>query len=145
MGVKADLKSAMKDAMKAKDKRALETIRALLSALQYEEMKQKNEDLPESEVLAVLKGERKKLGETKEFAEKDNRTEAIDEINAQIAVIDRFLPSQLDEAALRRIITELPEEKRANVGMIMKHLQSTHAGEYDGKLASQVARDVTAQ
>ena len=143
MTIKATLKQEMKAAMKAKEKVKLETVRALLSALQYEEMNKKTDELSEEAALGVLKAEQKKLQETKDFAEKADRTESAAEADAQIAIIDLFLPSQLAREQIERIISEFSrEDPEANMGSIMKHLQQNYSGQYDGKVASEVAREV---
>jgi len=143
MTIKVTLKQEMKNAMRAKEKVKLETVRALLSALQYEEMNKKTDELSEEAALGVLKAERKKLQETKDFAEKAGRTESVAETDAQIAIIDLFLPSQLAREQIETIITEFSkEDPAANMGSIMKHLQQNYSGQYDGKVASEVAREV---
>jgi len=143
MTIKATLKQEMKNAMKAKEKMKLETVRALLSALQYEEMSKKTEELSEEQALAVLKAERKKLQETREFAEKAGRSESVAETEAQISVIDLFLPSQLARDQIEKIISDFSKQTpEANMGTIMKHLQQKYSGQYDGKVASEVAREV---
>jgi uncharacterized protein YqeY len=145
MSRKSELKTAMKDAMKAKERGTVEMIRALLSAIQYEEMNKKVDELADDQVLAVIKRERKKLAETKDFAEKDNRTETVEEINTQIAIVDRFLPQQLSKEDLEKIVRDYcASESNANVGGIMKHLKENYTEQYDGKLASEVARTVIA-
>ncbi|MCB0328465.1 MAG: GatB/YqeY domain-containing protein [Bdellovibrionales bacterium] len=145
MELKAKLKAEMKEAMKAKNKLALETIRSLLSAIQYEEMNKKVDELADDQILNVIKAERKKLVETKEFAEKDGRTDTAEELTRQLAVLDSFLPAQLAREEIERIISEYSAaDTDANVGSIMKHLQQNYSGQYDGKLASEIARQVLA-
>lgn len=102
--LKQTLKDAVKDAMRAKDKLALETIRSLLSSIQYEEMAQKVDDLADEKILSVIQGELKKLKESLEYAEKDGRAEMIEELNTRISCVSNFLPKQLSEDELKKII-----------------------------------------
>lgn len=141
MSLKDQLAAARKDAMKTKDKLSLETIRSLLSAIQYEEMNKKTDALSEEQLIAVVKAEAKKLRETKEYAEKADRPETVAETDARLAVLDRFLPSQLSEQELEKIVVEYSEsESAANVGLVMKYLKENYSGRYDGKLASDVVK-----
>lgn len=140
--MKDKLKSDMKEAMKAKDKLKLSVIRSLLSALQYEEM-QKKAELSEDQILAVLKNELKKRKESLEFAEKDNRETEIEELNTEIAVVESYLPTQLSEDKLKEILTQFKAENAdANMGQAMQFLKSNYAGQYDGKLASSLAKEL---
>lgn len=138
--MKERLKNDMKEAMKAKDKLTLSTVRALISAIQYEEM-QKGEDLKEEQYIAIFKNEVKKRKETLEFLEKADKQDEIKEANAEILVIEKYLPSQLSEAKLKEILEELKSsDANANMGLAMKHLKDNFNGQYDGKMASSLAK-----
>jgi hypothetical protein len=139
--MKTRLKTEMKEAMKAKDKVRLATIRSILSAIQYEEMQKGTEDLPEDAILALIKAESKKRKESLQFATDADRDEEIAQLNTEIAVIDSFLPQQLSEEELEKIITDLQSEQPDVVmGAVMKQLKEKYFGQYDGKLASQLAK-----
>ena len=100
-------------------------------------MNKNTDDLSDDKVMAVLQAEQKKLNETKEFAEKDGRTDAVEEADKRIAVIATFLPSQLGRTEIEKIISDYSaSDNAANVGSIMKHLKENYSGQYDGKLAS---------
>ena len=142
MHFKEQLKADLKTAMKAKDKVSLVTIRAIMSAVQYEEM-QKSKDIEEAQFLAILKNEVKKRKETIEFLEKEDRTEEIAENNAEIAIIENYLPTQLDNDKLKNILVEFKEQNEsANMGTAMKFLKDSYPGQYDGKEASTIAKSV---
>ena len=141
--MKAKLKDAMKEAMKAKEKVKLQAIRGLLSALQYEEMQKGVDELPEAGAIAVLQTELKKRKESLEYAEKDGREDQINDINEEIALINSFLPQQLSEQELEQIIGDLKSaDEGLNMGGAMKALKENYAGQYDGKLASSIAKKV---
>lgn len=144
--MKEDLRTAMKEAMKAKEKVRLETIRAILTAIQYEEVAKGTEDLPKDSIIAILQNEGKKRREAIEFAEKANRAEAIETLKLEIAVIENFLPKQLSAHELEKIVSDLRTVNPAlNVGTAMKALKDGYLGQYDGKLASDVVRRVLGQ
>jgi len=60
----------------------------------------------------------------------------------EIGHLEGMLPKQLDEAALRTAIQQIVESGAKNIGEIMAGLKARHAGMYDGKLASTIAREV---
>ncbi len=141
--MKDRLKAALKEALKAKDQIKLDAVRSVLSAFQYEEIAKGVEDLPDEGKVAVLRLEIKKRREAIEFAEKANRPEQKEALEKEISVLEAFLPAQLSEADLEKIISELKAGTPGlNVGMAMKALKEKHSGQYDGKLASDIARKI---
>ena len=81
--MKKKLQEEMKNAMREKDKVRLMTIRGVLSAIQYEEMKKSKDCLSDDEIIAVLRSELKKRAESLEYAEKDGRTELIEDLKKE--------------------------------------------------------------
>lgn len=141
MSLKIKIKSLVPEAMKAKEKIRLDTLRNILSEIQYEEMQKKVDTLSDQDVITVLKREEKKRIESLEFSEKAGRVDMTADLKAELLVISSLLPSQLTESDLERIIKE-EAAKGLNMGLIMKALKDTYAGQYDGKLASEVAKRV---
>jgi len=139
--MKEKLKDNMKIAMKAKDKVRLETVRALISAIQYEEMQKGVEDLPSDAIVAILQREVKKRNEELEYAKQADRQDLQEKLNQESAIISEFLPKQLSSEELEEaILKELQSKPDQNMGMLMKSLKENYAGQYDGKLASELAR-----
>lgn len=143
--MKQQLQSAMKDAMRAKDKDRLEAIRTLLAAIQYEEMEKQVDELPPETTLAILQRELKKRKEEVEFAEKAARQDLLGKLRTEIGLIESFLPQQLTAEALEKTLLELKAANASlNMGGAMKLLKEKYAGQYDGKLASEIAKKVFA-
>ena len=139
--MKTKLKDAVKTAMKQKDKAKVTAIRGVLAAIQYEEMQKNVDDLAEADILKVIKSEIKKRNEEIEFAEKAERAETVAELKGEIEMLTAFLPTQLSETELETIISDLKSaEPEINLGGVMKKLNETHSGQFDGKTASSVAR-----
>lgn len=139
--MKAALKESLKEAMKAREKTRVDTIRSLLAAIQYDEMQKEVEDLTKEESIAALRRELKKRVEGIEFAKQAERSEELAQLTSEIAVIEGFLPSQLTEEQLESIISELQvKDPSINMGLAMKALKDSYAGQYDGKIASSVAK-----
>ena len=143
IAMKAKLKEALKPAMKAKDRVRLDTIRGILSEIQYEEMQRSVTDLTESDCTLILHRELKKRQESLQFAEQANREDSKTTLLLEISIIESFLPVQLDAQELERIILEVKSSTPdAALNTVMKHLKENYAGQYDGKSASEIAKMV---
>lgn len=141
--MKEKLQEAVRAAMKAKDRVRLDTVRMLLSAVQYEEMQKKADSLSEEQSAAVLQREVNKRKEEIEYAEKAGRADQKERLIQEIACIEEFLPKQLSPAELEKIITDLKSANPSvNMGGVMKALKESYAGQYDGKIASEAAKKV---
>lgn len=143
MSIKFKLKDGMKDAMRAKDKIRLDTIRLALSEIQYEEIQKKVGDLTDADITSVIQREIKKRKESIEIQEKAGRAEEAEKSRAEISVLESYLPKQLTESELRTVIEGYKASNPSlNVGLVMKLLKEQHAGSFDSKLASDVARTI---
>lgn len=139
--MKAALKENVKEALKARDKVRLETVRGILAAIQYEELQKGVEDLPADAVTAVLKAELKKRKEQLEFAEQGKRPDLVERSRAEILVVEGFLPKQMAREELEKIVTAMKQDNPAlDMGAAMKLLKEQYSGQYDGKLASEVVK-----
>ena len=143
MSIKATLRTEMTAAMKARDKQRLESIRGLLAAIQHEELSQNADEITSEETIAVVKREIRKSKEQQESAEQANRAEEIAKAKAEIAVFESFLPSQIGESELEKVVTDLKAKDPAiSMSLVMKHLKDTYPGQFDGKIASLVTKRV---
>ena len=141
--MKATLKEALKSAMKAQDKLRLETIRSVLTEIQYEEMQKSIDQLGAAECLQVALREVKKRHEAITFEEQAGRAEQKAKLQAEIAILEEFLPKQLSADDLEKIIVTLKESTPdLALNVVMKHLKDNYAGQYDGKSASEIAKRV---
>jgi uncharacterized protein YqeY len=121
----------------------METIRALLSEIQYEEMQKQVQELAPADSSVVLQREVKKRQEAIGFEEQANRQDAKTKLLGEIAIIEEFLPKQLSAAELEQVLSEYKASTPGAVmGTAMKFLKDTYAGQYDGKSASEIAKRV---
>lgn len=139
--MKAELKNALKSAMKAQDKLRMETVRSLLADIQYEEMQKEVEDLPAADCVSIIQRAVKKRQEEMQFAEQGNRQELISKLKEEIKICEEFLPKQLSASDLETIVTKMKGENPAlTLSVAMKQLKDGFAGQYDGKTASDVVK-----
>jgi uncharacterized protein YqeY len=140
--MKQKLQTALKDAMRARAQVKLDTIRALMSAIDYEE-EQKGGELDEATSTEIVKRELKKRKEEMEYAEKAARTDQIASLKEEMAILEGFLPQQMSDLELETLITSMKTATpELNMGGLMKLLKEQHAGLYDAKKASELAKRI---
>lgn len=146
--VKDRLTADMRAALKARDELTTSTLRMALAAIGTAEVAGKaKRELSDDEVLAVLTREAKKRREAADaFAEAGRADQAAKE-RAEGEVLDRYLPRQLDDAALAEIVgTALAEggfTGKGQMGPAMKAAQAAVAGRAEGgRVAAEVRRQL---
>lgn len=145
--LKATLSSAMKDAMRAKDKLSLGTIRMEQAGVKQKEIDEKIE-LDDAAVLAILtKLVKQREDAAKQYDEAD-RPELAETERAEADVLRGFLPAALDDAELNKLIDTAVEETGASsmqdMGKVMNWLKPKVAGRADmGKLSGQIKSRLT--
>lgn len=141
--IKTKLNDALKEAMKNKDNARRDVIRMTLSAVKQVEIDTQKE-LGEDDVLAVLQKEAKKRRETIDEMGKAGRE--TDSEQFELTVIEEFLPRQLtyDEvkAIAEEIIVQVGATSAKDQGKVMGPLMVRVKGVADGKIVSQVVRDL---
>ena len=145
MSTKEKLTSAMKDAMKAGDDLKKTTLRLALAAIKNLEIDTR-ETLDEPTILGLLQKEVKSRREAIADATTAGRADLIETAEAEIAVLEAFLPNPLDEAELRTLVQEAIAEVGAaslrEMGNVMKVLMPKTQGRADGKVVSGIVREL---
>jgi uncharacterized protein YqeY len=130
----------MKDAMRAQDKDRLGVIRMATAALKQIEVDERIE-LDDARVLAVLEKLVKQRRESAAAFEQGGRPELAAKENAEIAVLQSFLPAQLSDAEIDALITEVIAATGAttarDMGKVMNELRPRLAGRADAGAVSQ--------
>src|ERR1700749_2085306 len=105
--LKSRLKSDLTTAMKARDELSTATLRMVLTAVTNEEVAGTSaRELSDDEVMRVLPREAKKRREAAEAFDQAGRTELADRERAEGEVIDRYLPTQLDDDELQALVAQ---------------------------------------
>ncbi|MEC7523077.1 MAG: GatB/YqeY domain-containing protein [Myxococcota bacterium] len=142
MALKDQLLEDLKAAMKAKDEVAKLTLRSLKSDLAKKEV-ELGRDLDEKEEVALLSSAVKSRRDSVSEYEKAERKDLADAERAEIAVIERYLPAQLDEqearAAIESLAKELGVSEKKQMGQLMNAVMERYRGQIDGKQASRIA------
>ncbi|USQ79648.1 GatB/YqeY domain-containing protein [Ornithinimicrobium faecis] len=148
--LKDTLQRDLHDAMRARDKVRSMTLRMALTAISNEEVAgTQARVLTDDEVLKVLTKEAKKRREASEAYVGAGRQELADQEEAELVVLEAYLPEQLDDAALDELATAAVAEVGATgmqqMGQVMKVLQPRVAGRAEGgRIAAAVKRALSA-
>lgn len=143
----ARLTEDMKNAMKAKDTVALNVTRNLKSAIKYAAIRKGGADgeLDDTEAIAVVRKEMKKLQDSLAGFEQAGRSDSADAIKTEIAALEKYLPAGMsaDEltALVEAVIAETGATSKKEMGAVMKTLQERAAGRADNRaLSAEVAK-----
>lgn len=127
-------------ALKAGQKERLATLRLLLSQMKNEEIS-RGKELTSQDVLVLVQRGIKTRRDSVELFERGGRTDLVAREKEQIAILEDYLPLQLNAQELKQaalnIIQELKAETKKDMGRVMKALLDRHAGKVDGRQASQ--------
>lgn len=145
MSLQTKVMEALKEAMKAKDTVALESLRAIKSAILLAKTEAgAAEELSEADELKLLQKLVKQRKDSATLYTQQGRNDLAEPELAQMAVIEKFLPAQLSEAevetALRGIINQVGATTPKDMGKVMGVATKQLAGKADGKLISEIVK-----
>ncbi len=147
--IRDDIKAALVSAMKGGDKAATGTIRLIQSSIKNRDIELRTSDkAPEDDQLVteVMQKMIKQRRESADLYRKGNRAELADVEEAEIAVIERFLPKQMSDAearaAVQAIIGETGAESMKDMGKVMAEVKARHASALEPARASALVREL---
>ena len=145
--IRDDIKTALITAMKGGDKAATGTIRLIQSAIKNRDIELRTGTAPADDDLMVTEVLQKMIKQRRESVElyrKGNRAELADAEEAEIAVIERFLPKQMSDeeasAEIQAIIAEIGASGMKDMGKVMGEVKSRLAGQVDPSRASSMVK-----
>jgi len=150
MGLKEKLQSDLTEAIRSRAEVKAGTIRMLLAAITTEEVSGKSARvLTDAEIITVLSREAKKRREAVEAYVAAKRTDLADKEKAEGNVIAEYLPAQLSETEIKKMIADAIAETGASgpagMGQVMKVLSPKIAGKADGGLVSGLVKAALGQ
>ena len=150
MGLKEKLQSDLTDAIRSRAEVKSGTIRMLLAAITTEEVSGKAARvLKEDEIITVLSREAKKRREAVEAYVAAKRDDLADKERAEGEVIAQYLPAQLSEDEIKKMIADAISETGAagpaGMGLVMKVLSPKIAGKADGGVVSGLVKAALGQ
>tara|TARA_B110000503_G_scaffold38774_1_gene63770 strand:+ start:6221 stop:6682 length:462 start_codon:yes stop_codon:yes gene_type:complete len=145
MSLQQQIMDAMKIAMKGKDSQALEALRAVKSALLIAQTATgSKEEISEDEELKILQKQVKQRKDSAAIYSEQGRADLAEPELLQAAVIEKFLPQQLSEEEVAKvvdaIITETGATSMKDMGKVMGMANGKLAGKADGKTISTIVK-----
>jgi uncharacterized protein YqeY len=145
MGLKETLKSDLTEAIRSSNKVVSGTIRMVLTAITNEEVSGKEARvLSDEEIITVLSREAKKRREAAEEFAKAGRTDRAADEKAEGEVIAKYLPAQLSEDDIKKLIADAVASTGAagpaDMGKVMGVIKPKIAGKADGALVSSLVK-----
>ena len=146
MALEATIMSDLKEAMKAKDKVTLEALRAIKTAILNEKTAAGAKEMTEADELKLLTKLRKQRVESATIFREQNRLDLAEPEEAQIEVIERYLPAMMSEDEIRTKVAEIiaatGASSMADMGKVMGQATGAMAGRADGKVISGIVREL---
>ncbi|MEY2487289.1 MAG: uncharacterized protein QOH39_2937 [Verrucomicrobiota bacterium] len=133
----------LKEAMRAKDASRLSVLRMLKSALKYGAIEKSgaDADLNDTDATQVIRKQVKQRHDSIESFEKGGRPELAEKEKIELSILNSYLPQAMSPEELAKIVRETIAEvgatSKAQMGVVMKSLQTKIAGRADGKTLSQ--------
>ena len=149
MSLKSQVESGIKDAMRAKDQDTLRALRAIKSLILLEETKGgQTGEITEEDELKLLTKAAKQRRESIEVFRAQGREDLAEKEEAELMIVERFLPKQLSEdevkAILQEIIARVGALAPSDLGKVMGVATKELAGKADGKVISALAKSLLA-
>ncbi|MCA1654029.1 MAG: GatB/YqeY domain-containing protein [Sphingomicrobium sp.] len=149
--IRDDIKAALVTAMKGGDKPTTQTLRLVQSSIKNRDIEARTGKAPADDdtlVTEVLQKMVKQRRESVDLYRKGNREELAAQEESEIVVIDRFLPSQMDDAAAKAAIGAIIAETGAasvkDMGKVMALVKERHATSIEPARASALVRGLLA-
>ena len=135
--------SDLKVAMKERNLVGLDALRMLKSAIKNKSIEKKTDSLPDKAVLELIQKLIKQRKESIEQFKKGNRQDLEDKETKEIALLERYLPSQLSDADLQNLVRETIDvthaRTRSEMGRVMKEIMPKIKGRADSKRINEIA------
>ncbi|HVZ09642.1 GatB/YqeY domain-containing protein [Rhodopila sp.] len=138
MSLREQFTDQLKTSMKAGDAPRTSTLRMIMAKLKDTDIAARPKGIdkvPDEEIIAMLRGMAKSRRESVDLYKQGNRPDLVAKEEAEIAVIEGFLPRQMDQAAMERAVADAVAETGAtsikDMGKVMAALKTKHAASLD--------------
>ena len=142
-----DLQNALKDAMKNKDMVTVSAVRMIIAGMKEKDVSARGngkECASDAELLSMMQTMIKQRTESVKIYTEGERPELAEKEQAEIAVIEHFLPKQLSEEEIKKALSEIIAKTGANsikdMGKVMAELKTLYAGQVDMGKASALIK-----
>ena len=148
MSLMSQIEEDFQNAFKNKNEAVVAILRLLKSALinkKIEKLTPKEDDLADSDTIAVIQSEIKKRQDSIELYNQGNRSDLANQEQSEISILEKYLPEQLSENDLREIIkqtiSELGAATSADFGRVMGEVMKQVKGQADGQVITKIVKE----
>ena len=153
MSLREKINEQFNVALKSKNKTEISTLRLILAAVKERDIakrtKDKKEAINDDEIIKVLRKMKKQRQDSADLYKKGGRQELLEIENAEIKVIDSFLPNQLSEEETKKICKEVIESLDASslkdMGKIMGTLKQKYSDSIDFSKVNVIVKELLSQ
>lgn len=140
--IKDDIQKAIIDNLRAGNQTELNTLRFILSEINYGQIA-KQKELTDEEIVTLLQREVKKRKEAIVLFDRGNRQDLVAEEKRQLEVIDKYLPAQLSSTELEKIVDQVLTEvtDKSNAGKIIGSVMAKAKGRAEGSVVAQLVKE----
>lgn len=135
------IRADLTESMKARDARRTSTLRMLQAALQNEQI-EKGRELTDEEATAVIARAVKQRHDSVEQYRKGGREELAAKEEAEIAILQQYLPQQLSDQEVEKIVQDVAQmigaESKRDAGKVMKEIMARYRGQVDGRKVQEI-------
>lgn len=146
MSLELKINNDLKEAMKAKDKAAIRSVRAIKAAILLAKTESANAEVDDAKEIKILQKLLKQRKDSLEIFEKQGREDLAQIEKEEIKVISQYLPAQMSEEELRpiveKIISDLGAGSMADMGRVMGVASKELAGKAEGKTISLIVKEI---
>ena len=144
------LKSALENGLKNKDEIAVATIRLIIAALKDRDIenrtKKKEGDTSDAEIFNLFQSMIKQRKDSKKIYDDAGRVELSQREESEIKIISQFLPKQMNDEEIKKVIKELVQELQAesikDLGKLMQLVKERYPGQFDMKKAADLGKNI---
>ncbi|MBP9817549.1 GatB/YqeY domain-containing protein [Candidatus Shapirobacteria bacterium] len=141
--LKDKLKNDAVVALKNRDQPRVGVLRFLISLIDKKEMQLPPGGMVEADEVNVLRKELKNKEESREMFVKGNRDDLVKELDYEIAVVKEYLPIEMDESEVEKIVDEVLAQNTGvvNFGMVMGQVMKKVAGRVGGEIVTRIVKE----
>lgn len=129
-------------ALKNHDQRLVDVLRYLVSLIDKKGLSLPPDKMTEAEEIAVLRKELKNKEESREMFLKAGRQDLVLQLDFEIEVVKKYLPKEMDEVELRKVVETVTAETEKNFGIVMREVMKKVGGQASGEAVARIVKEV---
>ncbi|WP_440695560.1 GatB/YqeY domain-containing protein [Candidatus Pelagibacter sp. HIMB109] len=148
MTIFENVNNALSESLKSKQSDRVLTLRAIVSAKKDKEIEKRTQDKKEvtdEDMISILNKMLKQRKESIEMYQKASRQDLVDKENAEIKIIEEFLPQQFSQEEVEKVcneaISNIGASSLKDMGKVMAVLKEKYLGKMDFSLAGKILKD----